>query len=40
MFDGGSNIWAAIALCLLLQVAVYAPFLSAVLHTTPLTGAD
>ncbi len=34
-------LWAAVAACLLLQVAaVYAPFLQAVLHTTPLTGAD
>src|SRR5947209_11308175 len=34
-------LWAAVAGCLLLQVAaVYAPFLQAVLQTTPLTGAD
>ncbi len=34
-------LWAAVALCVLLQVAaVYGPFLHAVLHTTPLTGAD
>ncbi len=34
-------LWAAIATCLLLQVAaVYVPILQAVLHTTPLTVAD
>ena len=34
-------LWAAVAGCMLLQLAaVYAPFLRAVLHTTPLTGAD
>ena len=34
-------LWAAVAVCLLLQVAaVYVPFLQAVLHTVPLTGAD
>lgn len=34
-------LWAAIAVCLLLQVAaVYAPFLQTVLHTTSLTGRD
>ena len=34
-------LWAAVAGCLLLQLAaVYAPFLQTVLHTTPLTLAD
>ncbi len=34
-------LWAAVAACLLLQVAaVYASFLQTVLHTTPLTGSD
>lgn len=34
-------LWAAMAACLLLQVAaVYAPFLQAVLHTTPLSATD
>jgi len=34
-------LWAAVVLCVLLQVAaVYWPFLHVVLHTTPLTGAD
>ena len=34
-------LWAAVAVCLLLQVAaVYAPFLQTVLHTTSLTGRD
>jgi Ca2+-transporting ATPase len=34
-------LWAAVATCLLLQLAaVYVPFLQAVLHTVPLTAAD
>ena len=34
-------LWAAVAVCVLLQLAaVYWPFLHAVLHTTPLTAAD
>ena len=34
-------LWAAVLVCLLLQVAaVYVPLLQAVLHTVPLTGAD
>ena len=34
-------LWAAVAVCLVLQVAaVYTPFLQTVLRTTPLTGED
>src|SRR5262249_53149653 len=34
-------LWAAVAVCVLLQVAaVYGPLLHAMLHTTPLPGAD